>query len=230
MRNRQPHFPSDRDFPQNFDSPKRTPLKVPARAGTDRIAAESNAQAKLAESIGRAAGPNLSLHKPAARWVLYGIGFLIAALTFFVFLWLTQPATQPNPWAARLANAAVSDATSLMVAVQTAGLRGTADIRGAIEEIKRLDEESVAIKGWAIDASSGGSSLTVMAFANGKHVLTTTTSGARKDIARLLGLSDAGGSNASFLGKLMCRREQKLIVIAVTSGGTYSHFRSVTCP
>ena len=230
MRTRQPHLPPDRDFPQSFDSPKRTRLKVPARARTDRTAPEPNAQTKLAESIGQAAGPYLSLHKPVARWALCGIGFLIAALTFFVFLWLTQPATQPNPWAARLANAVVSDATSLMVAVQTAGLRGTADIRGAIEEIKRHDEESVAIKGWAIDASSDGSSLTVMAFANGKHVLTTTTSGARKDIARILGLSDAGGSNASFLGKLMCRREQKLIVIAVTSGGMYSHFRSVTCP
>ena len=230
MRTREPHFPSDRDLPHNFDVPKRAPLKVPVRARTDRIAAEHSDQAKLAESSGRDAGQNLSLHRPVAQWALYGIGFLIAALTFFVFLWLTQPATQPNPWAARLANAVVSDATSLMVAVQTAGLRGTADIRGAIEEIERLDEESVAIKGWAIDASSDGSSLTVMAFANGKHVLTTTTSGARKDIARILGLSDAVGSNASFLGKLMCRREQKLIVIAVTSGGMYSHFRSVTCP
>jgi hypothetical protein len=217
-------------FPSKFRLSKANSVEGARSCKNRSDCRRTNAQAKLAKSMGRAAGPNLSLHKPSARWVLYSIGFLTAALGFFVFLWFTEPATQPNPWAARLANATVSDATSLMVAVQTAGLRGTVDIRGAIEEIKRLDEESVAIKGWAIDASSDASSLTVMAFTNGKHVLTTTTSGARKDIARILGLSDAGGSNASFLGKLICKREQKLIVIAVTSGGMYSHFRSVTCP
>jgi hypothetical protein len=129
-----------------------------------------------------------------------------------------------------LEKATVSDAVSLMTAVQVAGLGGTPDVKGAIEEIRRLDDERVTIRGWSIDGAAGGSRLTVLAFADGRHVLTALTKGPRKDVAQSFGLSDAAAANASFLGTLRCEKGQKLIVIAVTASRMYSHFRTVTCP
>jgi hypothetical protein len=129
-----------------------------------------------------------------------------------------------------LANATVSDATSLMAAVQSAGLRGAQDVKGAIEEIRRLDNDRVTIKGWVADTTAPGSALTVVAFAGGHHVLTTVTKGARADIAKMLGLADANPANISFQGAFACRAGEKIIVIAVTSGAAYSQFRSLTCP
>jgi len=150
---------------------------------------------------------------------------------FALVLWLTGPVSAPlNPAITILAKATVSDATSLMAAVQTAGLRGTPNVRGAIEEIKRLDNERVAIKGWAADAAASASSLAIVAFAGGNHVLTTATNGARADIAQMLGLADASAANISFQGAFACKTAEKIVVIAVTSARTYSQFRSLVCP
>jgi hypothetical protein len=159
------------------------------------------------------------------------MGGAVAMSGFIVVLWLTGPATAPlTPAITILTNATVSDATSLMAAVQTAGLRGTSDVKGAIEEIKRLDDERVTIKGWVTDATAPGSALTVIAFAGGKHVLTTATNGARVDLARVFGLSEAGVTNMSFQGAFACRTGEKIIVVAVTSSRAYSQFRSLACP
>ena len=117
-----------------------------------------------------------------------------------------------------------------MAAVQTAGLRGTPDVKGAIEEFKRLDNEHIAIKGWAVDGAAPGSSLTVLAFAGGIHVLTTMTSGARKDVAQIFGLSDADARNMAFQGTFTCGPGEKLIVVAVTPDRMYGQFRSLACP
>ena len=151
------------------------------------------------------------------------------ALAFLVALWLTAP-NQLAPGVATLTSETVSDAASLMVAVQTAGLRGTSDLKGAIEKIKRLDDERVTIKGWALDATTSSSPMTVIAFAGGRHVLTVTTNGARMDIARLLGLSDANAANTSFEDTFSCRPGEKLVVVTVTSDRRYSQFRSLACP
>jgi hypothetical protein len=118
----------------------------------------------------------------------------------------------------------------VMAAVQTAGLRGNPNVRRAIEEIKRLDNERVTIKGWAADTTAFGSSLTVIAFAGGNHVLTTATNGARADIAQNFGLADTGAANISFQGAFACRTGEKIVVIAVTSDRAYSQFRSLDCP
>jgi hypothetical protein len=117
-----------------------------------------------------------------------------------------------------------------MAAVQAAGLRGTQDVKGAIEGITRLDDDRVTIKGWATDTTASGSALTVVAFAGGRHVLTTVTNGARADIAKMLGLADASQANMAFQGAFACRAGEKVIVVAVTSGAAYSQFRSLICP
>ena len=150
---------------------------------------------------------------------------------FIAVLWLTEPGPAPHtPAIMILTNAAVSDAASLMAAVQTAGLRGTPDVKGSIEEITRLDNGHVSIKGWVTDTTASGSPLTVIAFAGGNHALTTVTNGARADVAKMLGLAYASAANMSFQGTFACRPGQKIIVIAVTSGAAYSQFRSLACP
>jgi hypothetical protein len=165
------------------------------------------------------------------RWITWVIGGCAAMSGFIAVLWLTDPVPAPQtPAMMILANAAVSDAASLMAAVQTAGLRGSPDVKGSIEEIKRLDNGRVSIKGWVTDTTASGSALTVIAFAGGKHVLTTVARGARADIAKTLGLADASAANMSFQGAFACRPGERIIVIAVTSGAAYSQFRSLACP
>lgn len=167
----------------------------------------------------------------ARRWATWTVGASIAALGFVVVLWLTEPAMPPlAPGATILANATVSDATSLMGAVQTAGLRGAPDVKGAIEEMKRLDNERVTIKGWAVDTAAAETAMTVLGFAGGIHAFTTVTSGANKDVAQTLGLSQTSAPNVAFQGTFKCGQGQKLVVVAITPDRRYGHFRSITCP
>jgi len=135
----------------------------------------------------------------------------------------------PAPGLAALTKATVTDATSLMAAVQTAGLRGASDIRGAIDEIKRLDNALVWVRGWATDVGPSASSLTVVAFVDQAYVL-DKTSEARPDLSRLLGLSDATRPTTSFRGTFACARDKTIVVVAVTTDGRYSQFRSLNCP
>lgn len=162
-------------------------------------------------------------------WSTWLSGAFAAALGFAVVLWLTGPVAAP-PAVGILASATVPDATALMAAVQTAGLRGTPDVKGAIEGLKRIDNERVAIKGWALDRTVPNSRLTIMGFAGGPHVLTTVTNGPRKEVAQMFGLSDAAALNVSFETTFTCNPGQNLVVVAVTTENTYSQFRSLACP
>jgi hypothetical protein len=165
------------------------------------------------------------------RYITWAIGGCVAALSFVAVLWLTGPATAPPAREmAILTNAPVSNGASLMAAVQNAGLRGTLDVKGEIEEIRRLDNDRVTIKGWATDKTGSGAALTIVAFASGRHVLTTATKGTGAGLAKMLGLAEASQTEMSFQGEFACRAGEKVIVIAVTAGTGYSQFRSLDCP
>ena len=168
-------------------------------------------------------------HFVTQPWFTWLSGAFAAALGFAVVLWLTGPVAAP-PAVAILASATVSDATALMAAVQTAGLHGAPDVKGAIEELKRIDKEHVMIKGWAVDRTASSHQLTIIAFAGGPHVLTTVTSGPRTDVAQMFGLSSAAARNVSFETTFTCHPSQNLVVVAVTAENTYSQFRSLACP
>jgi hypothetical protein len=171
-----------------------------------------------------AAAARALLTRPAT-WLA---AVLAAPLAFLATLWLTSP-KPPSPWVATLANATVSDSTSLMATVQTAGLRGTSDVKGAIEEMSRVDGERVLIRGWATDATSSVSPLTVIAFAGRAHVLAVVNE-ISSDAAHFAGLSGATATTTSFNGTVACKRGEKLIVVAVTAERKYSQFRSLVCP
>jgi hypothetical protein len=163
----------------------------------------------------------------ARPWFTLTSGASAAAVGFAAVLWLTSPPTIP-PSVAILTSSTIADATSLMAAVQTANLRGTPDVRGAIDGIKRIDNERVTIKGWAVDKGSSRSWLTIVAFASGRHALTAVTNGARKEVAQMFGLSDA--ANVSFEASFRCATDEKLVIVAVTPDSKYSQFRSLACP
>jgi hypothetical protein len=198
--------------------------------GTEIRAADDSSQAPLKKPQ-RPRKDAARSYSRTRRSIIWMIGGCAVALGFVAGLWLTRPVTAPPaPAIMILANAAVSDATSLMAAVQTAGLRGTGDVKGAIEEIRRLDNDRVTIKGWVMDTTASGSALTIVAFAGGHHVFTTVARGTRADIAKMLGLADTSQANMAFQAAFACRAGEKVIVIAVTSGAAYSQFRSLACP
>jgi hypothetical protein len=196
----------------------------PTVAGADPLAA-SVAPERSPRDKRSASKPHI-LTRPWFTWIS---GVFVTALAFTVVLWLTGP-LPPPPGVSILASATVSDATSLMAAVQTAGLRGAPDVKGAIESITRIDDERVTIKGWAVDKSGSSPQLTIIAFAGGTHALTTVTNGPRKDIAQMFALSGAGARNVSFEASFACGPGQNLLVVAVSYDHTYSQFRSLACP
>jgi hypothetical protein len=223
----EPHFRPERD-PINAP-PTRQAFATTAAVGRPERPA-GNVRHQIAPE--RSSRTTSTIATPRARswqWLPWISGAAAAILSFAVALWLTSPVAAP-PGVAILASTTVSDATSLMAAVQTAGLRGSSDVKGAIEDLKRIDDERVTITGWAVDTTASSPSLTIIAFAGGRHALTATTSGPRKDVAQMFGLSDASARNVSFEATFTCVPSQNLVVVAATADRTYSQFRSLVCP
>jgi len=164
-----------------------------------------------------------------AIWAVTAFVGVLGVLGTFAVLWFNAPGA-PSRAVAVLANSAVSDADTLLTAVQTAALQGTPDVKGSIDEVRRTDDGQVTLKGWVVDAASAGRPLTVMVFAGGRNALTTATRGARQDVASALGLSGQAAANLSFEGTFSCSGGEKLIVIAVTPHETYGYFGSRVCP
>ncbi len=221
MQKTEPHFQPERD-PIGLHS-RHMPSRQP-----DVSAPKARPQITFARSP-QARSTHPTPHAFGRRWFTWFSGATVAVTAFGVALWFTRPVELP-PGVAVLASATISDASGLMAAVQTAGLRGTSDVKGAIESLTRIDDARVAITGWAADKTASSPSLTIVAFAGGRHAMTAVTNGPRKDVARMLGLSDANTRYVSFEATLACSPHQNLVVVAVTADGTYSQFRSLTCP
>jgi hypothetical protein len=143
---------------------------------------------------------------------------------------LTMPIKPANPGIAVLTSSIVSDAKTLMSAVKAAGFKGAADVRGSIDEIRRLDNDRVTVKGWAVETSNANVPLAVMMFVDGRYKLTTETSGAHAGAIQAVGLPNAASAtNVSFEGTLACGRGQKLIVVALADSNAYGYFGSRFC-
>ena len=219
----EPHFRPERD-PIGVH-----PRRVPRTADEQDTCATTVRRQMIPGKPPRASSAPRLPHAFRGLWFTWLSGAVVVVVAFGIALWLTSPVEAP-PGVTILANATVSDTTGLMAAVQTAGLRGTSDVKGAIEGLKRIDDQRVMITGWAVDKTASSSSLTIIAFAAGRHAMTAVTSGPRKDIAQMFGLSDASTRYVSFEATLACSPSQNLIVVAVTADRTYSQFRSLICP
>jgi hypothetical protein len=221
-----------------FDAVDR-PTRLGSSTPTDSIVRAVNANTKQSDirqpgnrrmsiQSSRPDSKSSVLTRPLFTWLGGGAMFV---LSFFIAMSLINPAKPPNPGVAIMAASVVSDPRTLMAAVKAAGLKGTANVKGSIDEIKRLDNNRVTVKGWAAEMTNAGASLTVMVFVGGRHKLTMETTGPHADAIHALGLSDAPlATNVSFEGTLACDRGQKLIVVAVADSNVYSHFGSRVCP
>jgi hypothetical protein len=168
--------------------------------------------------------------RSARPWLTCVAGTLAFAISFVVALRVTKPPRPPTAAMTMLAGSTISNLGSLMAAVKNAGLRGTPDIKGGIDEITRRDKDHVTLKGWAAEISDSDSPLAVMVFVDGRKQVTLETNGRRPDVTAALGLSEAASANVSFQGDLTCSRGQKLIVIAVAQSDAYGHFGTRLCP
>jgi hypothetical protein len=195
------------------------------RSAADRIGLRRPGEQPAPQS-NRSISPRLKSARPRLIWI---VGGLIFAISFAAALRLSEPARTPTPAMMALAGATIPDLRRLMATVKAAGLRGTPDVRGAIEEITRLDIDHVRLKGWAADIS-GSAPLAVMVFVDGRNTLTMDTVGRRPEIADELGLSGAASADISFQANLVCSRGQKLIVVAVAPRDVYGHFGARLCP
>lgn len=181
---------------------------------------------------GRRPSVNVYAKRPSKlsnRWLVWPAGLLAGAFVALFVLWATEPAPPPRAISV-MTNSTVSDPASLMAAVQTAGLHGTPDVVGAIDELRRVDDGQVTLTGWVADKATGGAPLTVMVFTDGRNVLTAPTRGARADISRRFGLGERAAANIAFRGNVRCSRGHRLMVIAITPWNTYGHFGSRICP
>jgi hypothetical protein len=219
--------------------------RLPARTSRFNVADQQIASGPFAPAHSMVRGANIDtkhsdIRRPASQripirssrpWLTWIGGSAILVLSFFVTMRLTKPAKPVSPSVAILAASVVSDTRTLMAAIKAAGLKGAANVKGSIDEIKRLDDDRVTVKGWAADIANVGVPLTVMVFADGRHTLTVETRGAHAGVVQALGLPDAASAtNVSFEGRLTCSRGQKLIVVALTASDLYGHFGSRFCP
>jgi len=166
-----------------------------------------------------------------ARWPVSIAGVLALVVSFLLTLWLTSPARPPSPAVASMTRSIVSDRGTLIAAIRAAGLKGSPNVKGAIDDIVRLDDSRVAIAGWAGEVGNGGAPLEIIAFVDGGAALTMRTEGRHDGSIGGLGLSDAAtAQDVSFQGRLACGRGQKLIVVAVAQSGSYGYFSPRACP
>ncbi len=151
-------------------------------------------------------------------------------LSFGITLQLTKP-RPPSAAATALAHALVSDSRTLIAAIKAAGLKGSQNVKGAIDKIAALGDDRVSVTGWVGEVGNGGAPLDVLVFVDGENRLTMQTEGRHADVTSALGLSDAATArNVSFQGSLACAHGRKLIVVAVAENGDYGYFRPRVCP
>jgi hypothetical protein len=136
----------------------------------------------------------------------------------------------PETGAALFATFYVSDELTLSAAATASHLRPSANLKGLIDALARLNKGQVKIGGWAVDLGEPGTPVTVIVFVNGKSVFETQTIGARPDLATTLKISDIAASNAAFEGVLSCTPNQQLFVVAVTKKDFYTSLAPVSNP
>jgi hypothetical protein len=151
-------------------------------------------------------------------------------VSFVAAMLLIKPARPPTAAMIRLSGSSISDLKTLMGAVKVAGLKGSPDVKGAIDEATRIDNDQIAVRGWAVDIGNSQEPLTVMAFVDGHNSLTMEANGRRDTAINVAGLAASDATNVVFAGRLKCSKGQKLIVVAVTQNDTYGHFGSRNCP
>jgi hypothetical protein len=171
-------------------------------------------------------------------WKIGLVGILLAMLigSFFVTLRLidTGPlsvtAHDDRSDAERLASRSIFDRADLIEAAVGAGLHSSAEMRGVMEEISRIDDGHVIIRGWLADPASEGASLTVVVFVAGKKAATTQTLGERPDVTNALKLAFGAEKNVGFQVSFNCPTGDHVIIVGLGTDKQYFYLTSTRCP
>jgi hypothetical protein len=159
------------------------------------------------------------------------LGLFVLIGSFLLTFWFVGTGASISP-VANLANSQVSDDESLSDAAISVGLRPSLSLKGAVDQLARLNETQIRITGWSADSNGNGAPITVIAFTDGRVALQTNTNGPRSDVTDHFKLSNDAALNTGFGGVLACRAGRPLFVIAV-AGNRYTKLstqNTLLCP
>jgi len=168
--------------------------------------------------------------------MLRGAAYVVFLLTvffagFFITLGLTEPEIPSAPDhrsdAERLAAYPISGLSDLTKSAQDAKLIPSQRLSGHIEVIRRIDEKSVELGGWAADHA--GTALDVLIFVAGQLASTTHTAGERPDVTAALHLGFGAQTNVALSANFSCRRGDQPVVV-ILKEKQYMHLQSGPCP
>jgi hypothetical protein len=159
------------------------------------------------------------------------LGLLVSIGSFLLTFWFVGTGASTSPLTI-LMSSRVSDDESLSDAAISAGLRPSLTLKGAVDQLTRLNEKQIRITGWSADSNGNGTPITVIVFTDGNLALQTSTNGPRPDVTTHFKLSNEAALNIGFGGVLDCRASRPLFLIAVTDN-RYSKLSSqspLLCP
>ena len=173
----------------------------------------------------------------ASRWFTIVVAAASLVASFFITLWLTEPSTT-NPVNAaanfdpieRLTRSQVYNDASLASAARAANLVPLQDLRGNIDEIRRLPDDHVRIGGWAVNLSGDGTPLTLIVFTGGRGTLLGKTDGPREDVTKALALSARTARHVQIAALVQCERGEVVVVVAIDKNGVYAPIKFDRCP
>jgi len=124
----------------------------------------------------------------------------------------------------------IYDDASLRRAADSAKLKTSESLKGALDVIERLPDGNVRLAGWATDIRGDGTPVRILAFAKGQQVLEAETNGERPDVTNALRLEPALAKNVRFDLKAACNPREALVVAIATKDNAYAPLRATTCP
>jgi hypothetical protein len=168
------------------------------------------------------------------------IGLLLATLfgSFFVSLSLLDNLSRshPNladdkrPDAEKLGDYTVRNFGDLVEAAVGIGMHRSGDLRGVVDEINRINENEVAMRGWLADPTGDSKTLEVLVFVAGKKTAMTQTKGERPDVAKAIKLTDGAEKNVAFQLTFNCRAGDDVVTAGLGSDRQYFWLSTKRCP
>jgi len=192
--------------------------------------------------------PELAIAKRIFRFKFHGdlmrrigfIGLVLATLfgSFFVSSNLLDtlsrsrpnPADDKRPDAEKLGDYTVRNFGDLVEAAVAIGMHRSGDLKGVVDEINRINENEVAMRGWLADPTGDSKVLEVLVFVAGKKAAMTQTKGERPDVTKSLKLADGAEKNVAFQLTFNCRPGDDVVTAGLGSDRQYSWVSSKRCP
>lgn len=171
------------------------------------------------------------------------VGISIAAISFLITFWLTEPTPQRRSQQAeksKLDGKAlfktfdVRDDQTLLAAAKSSHLHRSEEVRGWVDDIVRLDNRRTRVRGWAMDLATPGAPTSIVIFSAGVGIGELATRGPRLDVGKYFNLPAEVVANASFDGIVLCDPHQPLIFIGVSQSNLWAslgHYPgALVCP